>query len=144
MSEEIIKVFDYLGEKFGIVIDWTQESILPYLKELLGRIVEYNIAMNIVGMIFGLLGIIGGIVWVKFFFKQRKNFCETGKDNYIYFNGEYGGEMTFQGIIFSIVLSVLSFTSALIFIENIVDTIGWIFIPEIKLIEYLKILLSTI
>lgn len=32
MSEEIIKVLDYLGEKFGIVVDWTQEARYLTLK----------------------------------------------------------------------------------------------------------------
>lgn len=106
--------------------------------------IEYNIAMNIVNMIFCLLGIVGGIIWLKYFFKQRKNFCETGKDNFIYFEGDYGGEMTLQGIILSVFLSVLSVISFIFFIISITDTIGWIFIPEIKLIEYLKTLLSTV
>lgn len=35
MSEEIIKVIDELGKRFGIVIDWSNQNIIPYLQELL-------------------------------------------------------------------------------------------------------------
>ena len=31
VSNQIIEVLEYLCQKFGIVIDWTSESILPYL-----------------------------------------------------------------------------------------------------------------
>lgn len=34
MNDEIIKVFDYIGDKLGIVIDWTQQNIQPYLQDL--------------------------------------------------------------------------------------------------------------
>ena len=37
MSEEVIKILDNLGEKFGIAIDWTSENIAPYLTELYER-----------------------------------------------------------------------------------------------------------
>ena len=31
MSDEIIKVIDELGKRFGIVIDWSSENVLPYI-----------------------------------------------------------------------------------------------------------------
>ena len=34
MSEEVIKILDNLGEKFGVAIDWTSENIAPYLTKL--------------------------------------------------------------------------------------------------------------
>ena len=37
MSEEIIKVLDYLGEQLGIAIDWTSENVWPQVMDILGR-----------------------------------------------------------------------------------------------------------
>ena len=34
MSEEVIKIFDYIGEKLGVAIDYTQDNIYPYLEDL--------------------------------------------------------------------------------------------------------------
>lgn len=42
-SSELITVLDYLAQKLGIVIDWTSENMMPYLKELCGRFIEYEI-----------------------------------------------------------------------------------------------------
>ena len=35
MSEEIIKVLDYLGEQLGIVIDWSSENVWPQVMDIL-------------------------------------------------------------------------------------------------------------
>ena len=37
MSEEIIKILDDLGRRFGILIDWSSKNILPYLQDLIPR-----------------------------------------------------------------------------------------------------------
>lgn len=42
-SSELITVFDYLAQKFGVVIDWTSDSVMPYLKDLCARFIEYEI-----------------------------------------------------------------------------------------------------
>lgn len=31
VSDQIINVLDALCEKFGLVIDWTSENVVPYL-----------------------------------------------------------------------------------------------------------------
>lgn len=31
MSDEIIKILDDLGQRFGVVIDWSSENVMPYL-----------------------------------------------------------------------------------------------------------------
>lgn len=40
MSDEIIKVLDNLGQKFGIAIDWTSQNVLPYLQDLMTRFIS--------------------------------------------------------------------------------------------------------
>lgn len=42
-SNELITVLDYLAQKLGIVIDWTSDSVMPYLKDLCSRFIEYEI-----------------------------------------------------------------------------------------------------
>ena len=31
MSDEIIKLLDDLGQRFGIAIDWSSENMMPYI-----------------------------------------------------------------------------------------------------------------
>lgn len=51
MSDEIIKVFDALGEKLGIVIDWSQENIYPYIQDLCQRAAQYKLTNSITALI---------------------------------------------------------------------------------------------
>ena len=55
ISNEIIKVFEYMGEKLGIALDWTSESILPYIQDLCDRYIIYCIVINILWFIIGLI-----------------------------------------------------------------------------------------
>ena len=50
-SQEIINVLNYLGQKFGIAIDWTSENVMPYLQELAARYIKYEIFTSIAWMI---------------------------------------------------------------------------------------------
>lgn len=54
MSEEVIKILDALTEKFGLAIDWTSANVLPYLQQLCGKYVTYEIATSVVWMLIGI------------------------------------------------------------------------------------------
>lgn len=43
VSEQIIQVLTYLGEKFGIAIDWTSENVIPYITTLCAKLISYEI-----------------------------------------------------------------------------------------------------
>ena len=55
VSDEIIKVLDALAEKFGMVIDWTSQNVIPYLEQLCGKYINYEIATSVVWFIFGII-----------------------------------------------------------------------------------------
>ena len=46
VSDQIIAVLDSLCVKFGIVIDWTQENVLPYVMEIAKKFITYEIATS--------------------------------------------------------------------------------------------------
>ena len=48
MSDEIIKILDDLGQKFGIAIDWSSENVMPYLKDLMSRFINYEMITSVV------------------------------------------------------------------------------------------------
>ena len=35
-SSQFIEIFDHLCQKFGIVIDWTAQNVVPYITALCG------------------------------------------------------------------------------------------------------------
>lgn len=66
VSDEIIKVLDALAEKFGMVVDWTSSNVTPYLEQLCGRYINYEVVTSIVWMVLAtLVGVIGYVVLHK-------------------------------------------------------------------------------
>ena len=129
MSEEIIKVLDELGKRFGIVIDWSNQNIIPYLQELLKRFICYRNITACVCIIISIAMAIGGIVMVKFLNKWRKS------DNY---NKDYCSNddmLAAQGYIFSICIIALGIGSI---IGNMFGIVKNICMPEMVVYEYIK------
>lgn len=61
MSNEIIKVLDDLSKRFGIAIDWSSTNIMPYLQDLMARIVKYETYTSTIWLIFGIIVFIIGL-----------------------------------------------------------------------------------
>ena len=60
MSEEIIKVLDALAEKFGLAVDWTASNVIPYLEQLCGKYVNYEMVTSIVWIVLSSIGMFVG------------------------------------------------------------------------------------
>lgn len=69
MSNEIIKVLDELGKRFGIAIDWTSENVIPYLKYLCGRLVNWELTKSCIWIVLCLVIIVG---WFIFLYKNKE------------------------------------------------------------------------
>lgn len=65
VSSEIIEVLDYLGEKFGIAIDWTSNNVLPYLQTLADKFIKWEISTSIVWIIIAVFVMVGMIVLIN-------------------------------------------------------------------------------
>lgn len=119
MGNEIIKVLDNLGEKFGIAIDWSSKNVFPYLQDLTERIVNYEIMNHFIWI--G-VSIIGLIILTVIRIKVRKN-----KDI------DYDDRLV-ANIICSIgIVMLLAVT-----IINISDIVKVINIPEATVIKYIQ------
>lgn len=70
MSDEIIKILDDLGHRFGIAIDWSSKNVVPYFKNLMNRIVEYEMITSI---LFITLAMIAFVICVIFAVKMYKS-----------------------------------------------------------------------
>lgn len=129
MSEEIIKVIDELGKRFGIVIDWSNQNILPYLQELLKRFIYYRNITACVWIILSIAMTIGGVVVFKFLNKWRKS------ENY---DSDYCGDdeaLALFGYIFSICMIALGIG---LIIGNMIGIAKNICMPEMVVYEYIK------
>ena len=79
MSEEIIKILDALTNKFGIVIDWTSENIIPYMQQLFEKYINYEIATSVGALIFAVILFVCAIFGIKL----TKYFNSRSDDDFI-------------------------------------------------------------
>lgn len=129
MSEEIIKVIDELGKRFGIAIDWSNQNIIPYLQELLKRFIYYRNITACVWIIISIAMTISGVVMIRFLNKWRKS------DNY---DKDYCGDddtLAAMGYIFSICIIALGIG---LIIGNMFGIVKNICMPEMVVYEYIK------
>ena len=129
MSEEIIKVLDALAEKFGLAVDWTSANVIPYLEQLCGKYVNYEIATSVVWIMLGLLFFIVGIICYKIVYKHK----DWGVTYYEVTSDDYFG----RGLIYFGVISIFVVTSLMV-ITQIFDIVTCFTFPEKIIIEELK------
>ena len=77
VSSEIIEVLDYLGEKFGIAIDWTSNNVLPYLQALVDKFIQWEISTSIVWIAIAAFIIVMTITLINL-----KGFREINEETY--------------------------------------------------------------
>ena len=121
ISDQIIEVLNYLGEKLGVTIDWTSENVLPYIQTLCGKYINWEIATSIVWIVIGLILIILAIISFK-----------GAKDPDIYDEG-------FLYMVFVILLIL----GVIVMFAQVFDIIKCIYIPELQIYEYIKYSMDT-
>ena len=72
MSDEIIKILDDLGQRFGVAIDWSSQNIMPYLQDLRSRYINYEIITSIVWLIVFIICSIGMIIAIQKLIKHQQ------------------------------------------------------------------------
>ena len=75
ISNEIIEVLDYLCEKFGVAIDWTNQNVVPYLEQLYTKFIAWELSTSIAYIvIFAIVAVIL-ILCLVLCIKDIKNNC---------------------------------------------------------------------
>ena len=127
-SKEIIEIFDYLGEKMGVAIDWTSSSAMPYLEELFNRYINWEIATSIVWIIAGFILLIIAIYCLRKFKPAYEN---HKKD---YHDDSYAPWL--------VTLIASSLIAIPIIFTQVFDIVRCIYLPELQLYNYLTALMQ--
>lgn len=130
----VIAIIDAIAAKFGIIVDWTSQNVLPYLEQLMHRIVSYEIGINIFWMIFCPIMAIGfGILGYNL---VKKAFERYGDDDWCeHFLGVAGCVCSLIAVCWTI--------AALVVIPcGVIRIIECINIPEKIFFEYIGALAS--
>nr|DAO48554.1 MAG TPA: hypothetical protein [Caudoviricetes sp.] len=136
MGDEVIKVLNHLGDQFGVAIDWSSTNVMPYLNDLMTRMIKYGIYINIYHIIYAIfitaLFIIVTIVLYKIAYKM----ISKSEENEGYVNSAKILSTTFA---ISLVTTVIV---ALIEVGNIKDCIADIIelntVPEKYVVEIIQ------
>ena len=122
VSSEIIEVLDYLGEKFGIAIDWTSNNVLPYLQTLIDKFIKWEISTSIVWIVIAAFVIVAMIVLINL-----KGIREINEETY--------------GMLW-IPIIVLIIVSFIVICIQIFDIIECNVFPEKALYDFIKVMLN--
>lgn len=60
----VVQIIDAIAEKFGMAIDWSSQNLVPYIQELMSRVISMEISMS--------------IFWIIFAVTVTTVFCVTG------------------------------------------------------------------
>ena len=140
MSQEIINVLNYIGEKIGIAIDWTADNVLPQVLDILERYRLYQI----VGFSMWLLVfIVLAPIFVRFgksFVNNYKSCSSTKEENSWFEYSKYWNEIRCRApsVIYTICLIVFSLFALIGLPIIISELLEWIFIPEIQYLDMLR------
>ena len=123
ISNEIITILDDLGKRIGIAIDWSSQNITPYITELFGRFIKWEIATSIIWIVFATIVIALYVVWVVKGYKKFENANVFDEDGYIL--------ITVMGLFVGIVFVVVMGT-------QIFDICRCIYLPELEIYNYIS------
>ena len=137
-SEQIIQVIDTLCEKFGIVIDWTGENVIPYIETLCGKLVSYEIGTSIAWMAIWLVVSICSIVVAKKLVPVFKNGIEKDKQSRFYTaDWEVGAGFAIVGLVIINLITVCTVCT------QIMDIIKCATFPEMFVFEYVQSIINA-
>ena len=115
VSDQIIEVLDYIGEKLGVSIDWTSENVLPYIQILCDKYINWEIATSIIWIVIGVACVILSLILIIKFWDD-----------------DFGG-------IFFVILGI----GITIIFYQVFDIIRCIYFPELQVFQYVQSLLKS-
>lgn len=145
MDNKIIEVFDCLGEKIGLAIDWTAENIYPQVIEFMGRYKIYVIMVDILWILAGLGCCFCMYLYIKQLVIPAKVRCkETKEDNFWYEYLSFSNRANIQinGIVLNTLLGFTTIAMFIMAITSLGDLIKWFVIPEMQFYEVIKSLIA--
>lgn len=127
VSDQIIQVLDDICRRFGIVIDWTNENVLPYATLLCTKLVIYELWTSVAWLVISVIVTLAMVIIIK---KNKEFLKETISDDCF-------------GPLFAIGLLCIFGACAAGIISQTMQIIKCITFPELFIFEYIKQMLSN-
>lgn len=133
MSDEIIKLLDDLGQRFGIAIDWSSQNVMPYFQDLMSRYINYEVMTSVVWIVVALIVIIGLSIGIPAINKYANKVLEE----------DYYSDWDFGKWVVICIFIIIIGCFVLCVICQVSDIVTCYTIPEKMIFEYLNFLLSN-
>lgn len=118
MDKELL---EELGKQFGLIVDWSNSNVMPYLQDLSSRVVRYEFITSLFWAVIGIIISITGIILILRGFKKAAT-EGAGPDEEI---------EVLIGVIMTIIAIIIT-------ISQIHDIILCTYLPEKVILAYLK------
>lgn len=129
VSSQIIEVLDDLSRRFGVAVDWSSENIMPYLKDLCGRYINYEIYTSIAWCAIFVIAVLGALI-----------VCTISKVVYTKTQSSFARDaMEISMLIALVGLCV----GIIVWCCQTFDIIECVTIPEKVILEYINVLIRT-
>ena len=134
VSEQVIKVLDAVCDKFGIVIDWTSNNVVPYIQQLGNKIITYDICISIMWLVIGSAIPLTVAILIKKFLNKKKLEAKETINDYYYTDGSLDNGAFYCYLIIGMLL-IIAIVIGTISSQSIIQDITF---PEKTIIEFIK------
>lgn len=142
MSDQIIKVLDEVCKRFGLVIDWSKDNVLPYVQELAHKIIMYDMVKTITVLVFSVIGLVAVGIFLRILFKEYITYKTLeGEELYkktFFFIDKSWGDLNGFGLTFVIAGGVIGILSIIYLFTGTGHLIQNLTFPELTVIEFIK------
>ena len=136
MDKELCNVIDKIAEKIGIVIDWSNENVMPYIQDIMQRYRTMNIINNIIVMTVCAIIITICVIAAVKITKSITNGLQNTVSS-IWFDADYDAVSIFS-MMTSIIIAISFLISIIVLCGATGELMGWLYVPEVKFLGVLK------
>ena len=139
VSEQIIQIIDALCEKFGIVMDWTSNNVIPYIEILGKKLITYELSTSVAWIAVMLFLSIGSIIAMKKSYPFFKKKIAEGTISYCSIcvnDWDVGLVLAIIGTI------IINIAAVIVIICQAFDIIKCLTFPEMYIFEYISRLIA--
>ncbi len=138
MSQEIIKVLDYLAQQLGIAIDWSAENIWPQVMDVLGRYRLLEMISSGLMIVAEIAMIVFGLIVAIKCIKANMKVRATKESNFWWHKGYSSTWLSGAGTTLVLVAAFFGIGALFMIPVDIGDLLRWAIVPEIQYLELLR------
>ena len=135
VSEQIIQVIDALCEKFGIMMDWTGNNVIPYIEMLGKKLITYELSTSVAWIAVMLFLSIVSIITMKKSYPFFKKKIAEGTVSYV----DICVNDWDVGLVLAIIGTIaINIAAIIVIICQAFDIIKCLAFPEMYIFEYIS------